>query len=101
MKEAITGYITGVINCYTRSITKLNKLYVEDIKRFEAIRDEFSDLLDFVEDLPEQHNSEENKVLRKQIIELEKNCEGDCKVIMVLYNRIRELEEKLKNLEGK
>ncbi|PRR70884.1 hypothetical protein [Clostridium thermopalmarium] len=56
MKAAITGYITAVINNYTRIIENLEERRVDKpcIRKYEAIREEFYDLLEFVEDLPEE-----------------------------------------------
>lgn len=82
MKAAVTGYITAVINNYTRTIDNLrdNKVEGMAIRRYETIREELSDLLDFVEDIPE-----ENK-------ELEDSCENMSQVERNLRIKISLLE---------
>jgi hypothetical protein len=54
MKKIITGYITAMINSYTRTITRLESIgaNTNNIKTLEAAREDLNDLLDFVEDLP-------------------------------------------------
>lgn len=104
MKAAVTGYITAVINNYTRTIENLKKNKVPEhmLRRYETIREELNDLLDFIEDIPEEtsgpitvilnSNHEEVEILRKRIRELEDNCENDCTIIRNLNNKIRILE---------
>lgn len=114
MKAAVTGYITAVINNYTRSIETLksNKAPEHMISRFQTIREELNDLLDFVEDIPEGakepitltidiNSNEEVEILRKRVIELEDSCENMNEVQINQLNRIRELQDYIKNLEGK
>jgi len=114
MKAAVTGYITAVINSYARSIETLkpNKAPEHIISRFKTIREELNDLLDFVEDIPEGakdpitltinlNSNEEVKILRKRVRELEDSCENMNEVQINQLNRIRELQDHIKSLEGK
>lgn len=56
MKQEITGYITGIINNYNRiieDIKKRNNGFME-LKYCVAFVDGLNDLLDFVQDIPEE-----------------------------------------------
>lgn len=106
MKALIIGYITAVINNYTRSIETLKECGASEgaIKRFETIREELNDLLDFVEDIPEWskepvtlnitiNSNEEVEILRKRIRELEDSCENMCEVQKNQLKRIEYLKD--------
>lgn len=56
VKAAITGYITAVINNYTRAVENLkkNKAPAHTFSKYQTIIEELNDLLDFIEDLPEE-----------------------------------------------
>jgi hypothetical protein len=56
MKQEITGYITGMINSYERTIDQYEKdeLPKEKYKKFDLVKEELSDLLDFVQNIPEE-----------------------------------------------
>lgn len=105
MKELIIGYITAVINNYTRTIDTFKQYNAANgsIRRFETIREELNDLLDFVEDIPEEtkepytiifrtDSEEEVNILRKRIRELEDSCENMCEIERNLRNKIMLLE---------
>ena len=93
MKKEITGYISGVINSYTRTIDRLNKLGIVEISSFVAFKEEFSDLLEFVIDIPEDKEvaiTNFNIALEERKIKgtnemLEKTCDGfreeNCKLV--------------------
>lgn len=59
MKEAIIGYITGMINNHQRIVDSLTRFKYSDseINRHKNILNELSDLLDFIEDMPEEKSS--------------------------------------------
>lgn len=91
MKAAVTGYITAVINNYTRTIENLrdNKVEGMAIRRYETIREELSDLLDFIEDIPEENKEPVTVVLNS-------NCENVCEVERNQLNTIAKQEEEIK-----
>lgn len=101
MKAAVTGYITAVINNYTRAIENLKTVKTAPItiSKYETIREELNDLLDFIEDIPEEtggpitvvlnSNNEEVEILRKRIRELEDSCENMAQVEKNLNAKIK------------
>lgn len=104
MKQAVTGYITALINSHERRINNLNNIKVPDnvIKNYEEFKNELCDLLDFVEDIPQEvkdpgtviinANDAEIENLKKYIRELEDSCENMCTVERNLREKIRKLE---------
>lgn len=126
MKALIIGYITATINHYTRSIETLKECKASDgsVRRFETIREELNDLLDYVEDIPEEikepitvvfSNNDELDKLKKYIRELEDKCENSEAMNKNLNKQVLELRdnnrawqeacimlrEKVDSLEGK
>lgn len=83
MKQAITGYITAVINNYTRAIENLRQNKVDNmiIRRYKTIREELSDLLDFVEDIPEERKEPVAIVLSERDCKCEKYKQALGKVL--------------------
>jgi chromosome segregation ATPase len=111
VKEAITGYITGIINSYTRSIDRLKKAGapIGTTNPFVSFKEEFSDLLEFVIDVPEENKefsilalniALENVNLNKRIAELEESCSNMCEVENNLHGKIKKLEANLIEFRG-
>jgi archaellum component FlaC len=109
MKAEITGYITAVINNYTRTIERLKELQVNDLHllRSESFRKELNDMLDFVTDIQEEKPQTAQIVedLAKEIKRLENKLADDWKTFDkiavangIYRNRIRELEESCENM---
>ena len=107
MKKEITGYISGVINSYTRTIDRLNKLGIVETSSFVAFKEEFSDLLEFVIDIPEDKELaiinfnmalEERKIKGTNEM-LEKTCDGFREENCKLVQEQQILKEKLKAYE--
>lgn len=76
VKQAITGYITGMINNHYRIIESMKKNGFKDhsIQLHENCINELNDLLDFVGDIPEEKECSElnkiNEVLEQKINDL-------------------------------
>ena len=107
MKKEITGYISGVINSYTRTIDRLNKIGIVETSSFVAFKEEFSDLLEFVIDIPEDKELaiinfnmalEERKIKGTNEM-LEKTCDGFREENCKLVQEQQILKEKLKAYE--
>ncbi len=102
MKKEITGYITGIINSYSRTIERLkaNGAPIAATNPFTAFKEELTDLLEFVIDIPDSKETSilsfnvaiENVTLKKRIAELEESCECMCDVERNLHKKIEELE---------
>lgn len=107
MKEAITGYITGVINRYTRSIERLKKCGAPATatNNLVLIKEEFSDLLEFVINIPDdsqtlmlnfnavlEDKEYEITILKQRAAELEESCENIYEVERNLHKKIERLE---------
>ncbi|MCY6957923.1 hypothetical protein [Clostridium brassicae] len=69
MKKIIIAYITGVINSYTKELSRLQKngIAYETSMRYKAIISGFNDLLDFVEDLQEESDEPITVVLNSKV----------------------------------
>lgn len=107
MKKEITGYISGVINSYTRTIDRLNKIGIAETSSFVAFKEEFSDLLEFVIDIPEDKEQaitnfnmalEDRKIKNTNEL-LEKTCDGFKEENYKLVQEREILKEKLKAYE--
>ena len=102
MKKEITGYITGIINSYSRTIERLkaNGAPITATNPFKAFKEELTDLLEFVIDIPDSKETSilsfnvaiENTILKKRIAELEESCECMCDVERNLHKKIEALE---------
>ena len=107
MKKEITGYISGVINSYTRTIDRLNEIGIAETSSFVAFKEEFSDLLEFVIDIPEDKEQaitnfnmalEDRKIKNTNEL-LEKTCDGFKEENYKLVQEREILKEKLKAYE--
>jgi len=94
------GYITSMINGCERGITYMEKSRIPalSIETAKAYRDELTDLLSFVEDIPVQKQGpitinlgdpETVRILKKEIGELEDSCENMCEV---QKNQLKKIE---------
>ena len=103
MKKEIVGYITGIINSYDRTIIELKnaKIKIETINPFINFKAEYSDLLEFVIDIPEDNKEQsitnfnkalKNDNLKNKILELEETNEN-------LIDNEKRMHEKLKAYE--
>ncbi|KIN82144.1 hypothetical protein, partial [Clostridium botulinum] len=89
MKQAITGYITALINVYVGNEYPQSSLLHFNNNKF--IKD-LNDLLDYVADLKEKENKSnevlnifneivmENKALNKMVKDLEEGCQYMCDI---------------------
>ncbi|HDK7165891.1 TPA: hypothetical protein PTV51_002218 [Clostridium botulinum] len=97
MKQAITGYITALINNYERKITNLYATNVNlcKIRKYEKLKDELCDLLDFVIDIQEEKKEPTKVVLNNntEILSLKKYIKGLEEERSILLKNIKELEE--------
>lgn len=103
MKKQIAGYITGVINSYSRAIERLKTsgAPITSIDLIQAFKEEFTDLLEFVIDIPSEKNKEaamlsfnvalQNEDLKNRILELEESCENMNQVEKNLHDKIEGL----------
>ncbi|MGH4125140.1 MAG: hypothetical protein ACREV6_19665 [Clostridium sp.] len=102
MKKQITGYITGVINSYSRTIERLkaSEAPITSTSSFQAFKEEFTDLLEFIIDIPEENKEVsilafkiaiENTILKKRILELEESCENMNEIENNLHKRVKAL----------
>jgi cell division septum initiation protein DivIVA len=119
VKEAIKGYITALINTYEKR-TAIGLPLVERQCNAGFVN-ELNDLLDFVEDMLE-FNNRDNELLRKRVKELEETCSSFTEIEENLHKQIsrlkrsnqllltagkllgavnNELKKKIKDLEGK
>ena len=103
MKKEITGYIQGVINSYSRTIERLkvSGVPITSTNSFQSFKEEFSDLLEFVIDIPQEKEESimafnialENGALKKRITELEEFCENLNEVEGNLHRKIEKLNK--------
>lgn len=115
MKKQITGYITGVINSYSRAIERLKAsgTPITSINSFQAFKEEFTDLLDFVIDIQEDISmgskvasienfnlTLENRSQMVRIVELEESCENMNEIENNLHKRVKALTENNDSLDG-
>lgn len=102
MKNQIVGYITGVVNSYSRTIDRLKAsgAPITSTNSFQAFKEEFNDLLEFVIDIPEENKEAsilsfnvalQNEDLKKRILELEESCEDMCEIVKNLHKRVQAL----------
>ena len=106
MKKEIVAYITGIVNSYDRTITELKnaKLKSEIINPFINFKAEYSDLLEFVIDIPEDKDQAitdfnmalEDRKIRGTNALLEKTCDGfieeNCKLVKERETLKKEIE---------
>ena len=111
MKKQIIGYVTGVINSYSRTIERLKAsgAPILSTNSFQAFKEEFTDLLEFVIDIPEQNKEAamlsfnvalRNEDLKKRILELEESCEDMCEIEKNLHKRIKALTDNNEALDS-
>ncbi|GCD13173.1 hypothetical protein [Clostridium tagluense] len=111
MKKQITGYITGVINSYSRTIERLKEsgAPITSTNSFVAFKEEFTDLLEFVMDIPEENKEVailafnialENTIFKKRILELEESCESMNEIENNLHKRIKALTDNNDSLDN-
>ena len=103
MKKEITGYIQGVINSYSRTIERLkvSGVPITSTNSFQSFKEEFSDLLEFVIDIPEEKEESimsfnialENGAIKRRITELEEFCENLNEVEGNLHREIEKLNK--------
>ena len=64
MKAEIIGYVTGMVNSYIRTIDQYKKDEIpkEKYKKFDLVKEELSDLLDYIQDIPEEINNAAIKI---------------------------------------
>lgn len=99
MKDSIVAYVTALVNSHERDINRLKEINVNstDIRKHENIKDELTDLLDFIEDIPEDKAiSEEAEELESTINRLKGNICKDANYQEVLKAKIAVLEKQLK-----
>lgn len=93
MKKELIGYITGLIDNYTREIKCLKIILKPEnssLKNRETFKSALTDLLEFVEDIPEEeHLSRIVQDCYTQVII--KNMEGSIEREKALHKRIEEL----------
>ncbi|EPY2273721.1 hypothetical protein ACXAUS_002594 [Clostridium sporogenes] len=105
MKQAITGYITALINYHMGFDTRKGSIDENYNKHFLR---ELNDVLDFIEDLKEEkpinlvlNCNKETIRFKKYIKELEETCEDNNEVIRKQFERIKGLEFENKNLKNR
>ena len=77
MKKEITGYICGVISGYGSAALISKKR--NDIEKFKLVRNEFSDLLDYVEDIP---GEDIQLTANRKLGDLNKMLEATCDLLI-------------------
>lgn len=113
MKKEITAYITGVINSYTKTVAILNEnnAFNTNLNSFVAVKEEFSELLNYVMDIPEENKEQlisnfnislENENLKQtnakllsRVMELEESCENMNEVERNLHYKIKGIEKEM------
>ncbi|MCW6059739.1 hypothetical protein LAV35_03795 [Clostridium sporogenes] len=109
MKQAITGYITALINVYSvneypkNSLLHSNNIFIKDL----------NDLLDYVTDLKEEEEEEnkvlntfneivmENKNLNKMVKDLKEGCQHMCDVEKNQLEKMELLKAENEDLKAK
>jgi len=107
MKKEILAYINGVINSYSNTITALetNGAFSTTMNTLTAIKEEFTDLLEFVIDIPEENKEasilnfnlalEDHKIKGCNAM-LEKVCDNfkneNCKLVQEKENLRKQIE---------
>lgn len=91
MKESVTGYLTGMINNHQRIVDSLIKFHYPETKINEHKNhvNELRDLLDFVEDIPEENT--EVLQLKNKVRDYEDSIKSMTIVEKNLHKKISEL----------
>ncbi|AUN22285.1 hypothetical protein RSJ22_12905 [Clostridium botulinum] len=111
MKQAITGYITALINVYVGNEYPQSNLLHFNNNKF-IIKD-LNDLLDYVADLKEEENKSnevlnifneivmENKTLNKTVKDLEESCQYMCDIEKNQLEKMELLKAENEDLKAK
>lgn len=100
MKKEVVAYITGAINSYSKALDVLreNNIASSIRLRFEAVKDELTELLDYVEDVQERKPIDQDNL--QELDEFKHVIEKDWSIILKLSHDLHISRRREKDLEA-